>query len=154
MKPLLAIFLLALPVPADWSQWRGPKGNGNFDHETTWSHQWPAVGPKVLWTAKVHIGYSGIAVSEKRAYTLGNLEGDDLVQCLNATTGKLVWSKNYPQDLIPKYNPGGPNAPPVIEGKWLYTFSKQGLVSSWDKATGDLRWTCLLYTSPSPRDRG
>jgi outer membrane protein assembly factor BamB len=146
MKTLLVFLLLALPALATWSQWRGPKGNGNFDHETTWTHQWPATGPKVLWTAKVHMGYSGIVVSENRAYTLGNFAGDDLVQCFDATTGKPLWSKNYPQDLIPKYNPGGPNAPPVIHGKWLYTYSKQGLVSCWDKANGNLRWTTDLAT--------
>jgi outer membrane protein assembly factor BamB len=143
---ILALLLLALPTFADDSQWRGPQGNGNFDHETSWSHTWPATGPKVLWTAKVHLGYSAIAVSENRAYTLGNHEGDDLVQCLHATTGKPLWSKKYPQDLIPKYNPGGPNAPPVIDEKWLYTLSKQGLVACWDKATGDTRWTTNLAT--------
>jgi outer membrane protein assembly factor BamB len=138
---LLLLILSILPAAADWSQWRGPEGNGNFDHEKTWSHQWPESGPKVLWSVKVHTGYSGIAASEGLAYTLGNFEGDDLIQCLDSTSGKLIWSEKYPQDLIPKYNPGGPNAPPVIEGKWLYTFSKQGLVSSRDKLTGQARWT-------------
>lgn len=141
---IAALFLATLPLPANQSDWRGPHGNGNFDHESNWSHKWPESGPKVLWTAKVHLGYSAIAVSGNRAYTIGNFEGDDLVQCLNATTGKPLWSKTYPQDLIPKYNPGGPNAPPVIEGKWLYTFSKQGLVSCWDKSNGDLRWATDL----------
>ncbi|MEJ6581295.1 MAG: PQQ-binding-like beta-propeller repeat protein [Akkermansiaceae bacterium] len=141
---LLASTLSLFAAPPEWSVWRGPDGNGIYDHETTWSHDWPESGPGVLWTAKVHLGYSGSAVSEGKAYTLGNLEGDDLVQCLDATTGETIWSKNYPQDLIPKYNPGGPNSPPVVEGKWLYTFSKQGLASSWDKATGELRWTTDL----------
>lgn len=143
----LILFLLTIiPTCADWSQWRGPMGDGNFDHETTWSHQWPESGPEVLWSIKVHTGYSGVAVSEGHAYTLGNFEGDDLIQCLDVSSGKLIWSEKYPQDLIPKYNPGGPNAPPVIEGKWLYTFSKQGLVSSRDKGTGKARWTTNLAT--------
>jgi outer membrane protein assembly factor BamB len=144
---LFLLILSTLSAWSDWSQWRGPKGNGNFDHETHWSHKWPTSGPNTLWAAKVHTGYSGIAVSENRAYTLGNFEGDDLIQCLNVTTGQLIWSEKYPQDLIPKYNPGGPNAPPVIEDKWLYTFSKQGLVSSRDKATGKSRWTTNIATA-------
>ena len=57
------------------------------------------------------LAIQGIAVSEDRAYTLGNFEGDDLIQCLDVTTGQLIWSENYPQDLIPKYNPGGPQCP-------------------------------------------
>lgn len=151
MKALTILLLLVLPTLADWSRWRGPTGNGNFDHETTWSHHWPAAGPGILWSAKVHTGYSGIAVSDDRAYTLGNFEGDDLVQSLHAASGKPLWSKKYPQDLIPKYNPGGPNAPPVIEGNWLYTFSKQGLVTCWDKTNGDTRWTNdLASTAKAP----
>lgn len=150
---LILLMIGTLPAFADWSQWRGPGGDGNFDHETNWSHEWTETGPKVLWSAKVHTGYSGIAVSENRAYTLGNFEGDDLIQCLDTTSGKLIWSEKYPQDLIPKYNPGGPNAPPVIEGKWLYTFSKQGLVSSRDKVTGKAHWTtniAAIAKAPMP----
>ena len=141
---LLVLTLSPFAAPPEWSVWRGPSGNGIYDHESSWSHDWPERGPRILWTTQVHLGYAGIAVSEGKAYTLGNLDGDDLVQCLDAATGKVIWSKNYPQDLIPKYNPGGPNSPPVIEGKWLYTFSKQGLASCWDKATGALRWTTDL----------
>ncbi|HAE19834.1 MAG TPA: hypothetical protein DCG41_11505, partial [Verrucomicrobiales bacterium] len=61
---LFLLILSTLSAWSDWSQWRGPKGNGNFDHEIHWSHKWPVSGPKKLWSTKVHIGYSGIAVSE------------------------------------------------------------------------------------------
>ncbi|MGJ8694890.1 MAG: PQQ-binding-like beta-propeller repeat protein [Verrucomicrobiaceae bacterium] len=135
--------LLIIPIFAEtpeWSVWRGPLRNGNYDHETRWSIK----EPKKLWEAKVHLGYSGCAVSEGRVYTLGNAEGEDLIQSLDLETGKEIWTEKYPQDLVPKYNPGGPNAPPVIEGKWLYVFSKQGLVSCLDKATGKARWTTDL----------
>ena len=139
---LLLLFCLPLPLSAapEWSVWRGPEGDGCYDHETTWSHEWPKLGPKVLWRVPVHIGYSGIAVSEGRAYTVGNLDGEDLIQCLDAETGESIWKVRYPQHLVPKYNPGGPNASPVIEGRWLYLFSKQGLVSCLDKVTGETRW--------------
>lgn len=144
----LALLLIcsSLSAAPEWSHWRGPQGDGHYDHETTWSHDWPASGPKQLWRAPVHLGYSGIAVSEKRAYTVGNSEGEDLIQALDTTTGTPIWTKRYPQDLVPKYNPGGPNAPPAIEGEWLYILSKQGLVSCLNKATGEPRWRTDLAT--------
>ncbi|MDE0827181.1 MAG: PQQ-binding-like beta-propeller repeat protein [Akkermansiaceae bacterium] len=142
----LLFSLASISAAPDWSVWRGPQGNGHYDHESTWSHDWPATGPKQLWQAPVHLGYSGIAISENRAYTVGNSEGEDIIQCLDVTTGKPVWTKGYPQELIPKYNPGGPNAPPAIEGKWLYILSKQGLVSCLDKSTGESRWRTDLTT--------
>ena len=55
-------------------------------------------------------------------------------------TGKERWRYNYPQDPVPKYNPGGPNSTPVLAGKWLYAFSKQGSVFCLSAASGELRW--------------
>jgi hypothetical protein len=43
---------------------------------------------------------------------------------------------------------GGPNAPPAIEGKWLYILSKQGLVSCLDKSTGEPRGRPDLAQAP------
>ncbi len=75
-----------------------------------------------------------------RAYTVGNIEGEDIISCLDAESGETVWKTGYPQELIPVYNPGGPNAPPAIDGKWLYILSKQGLLSCFDKVDGSVRW--------------
>ena len=102
---LLKVLLLLpglLSAAPEWSVWRGPASEGNYDHETTWKHDWLPTGAKTLWQTKVHTGYSGIAVSEGRAYTMGNSEGEDLIQCLNIDTGKIIWNEKYPQDLVPK----------------------------------------------------
>ncbi len=132
--------LLVVPGAADESKWRGPLGTGAYPDETSWSFEWPAEGPKELWRVEVGLGYSGIAVSDGRAYTVGNIKGEDIIFCLNANTGEVVWKTGYPQELVPVYNPGGPNAPPAIDGQWLYILSKQGLLSSFDKTDGTLRW--------------
>lgn len=151
--PFLLLALLALPLAAapDWSFWRGPARDGHHDQETTWRHDWPAAGPKVLWQAAVHLGYATFAISGDHAYTVGNEDGEDLIQCLDVRTGTPVWTARYPQDLVPTYNPGGPNATPAVDGAWLYVFSKQGLVSCLDKATGEPRWrTDLAATAAAP----
>jgi outer membrane protein assembly factor BamB len=125
---------------ADQTRWRGPEGTGVYPDETSWSSDWPAGGPEKLWEVDVGIGYSGIAVSDGRAYTVGNTRGEDIIFCLDATDGAEVWKTGYPQELVPKYNPGGPNAPPAIDGAWLYILSKQGLLSCFEKTDGSLRW--------------
>ncbi len=140
-RPLsLLFFLLASTAGADETKWRGPLGSGVYPDETHWSDEWPPEGPKQLWKVDVGLGYSGIAVSEGRAYTVGNLKGEDVIFCLNADTGETIWKTGYPQELVPVYNPGGPNAPPALDGKWLYILSKQGLLSCFDKADATLRW--------------
>lgn len=133
---LLPVLLFASVGTADETRWRGPLGTGVYPEETTWTDEWPADGPEQLWTVEVGLGYSGIAVSEGRAYTVGNLKGEDLIFCLDADTGEILWKSGYPQELVPIYNPGGPNAPPAIDGEWLYVLSKQGLLSCFNKKIG------------------
>ena len=74
LKVLLPLPGLLYPAP-EWIVWRGPANEGNYDHETTWKHDWLPAGPKTLRQTKVHTGYSGIAVIEGRAYTIGSSEG-------------------------------------------------------------------------------
>src|SRR5688500_7825198 len=64
---------------ADWPQWRGPRRDG-VSRETGW--QWPDAGPRRLWSAQVGEGYSTVAVSRGRLYTMGNRNGQDIVSCL------------------------------------------------------------------------
>jgi outer membrane protein assembly factor BamB len=141
----------ALAQPAEWSQWRGPAHDGVFPEDATWRTDWQQRPPKTLWRVEVGIGYSGLAISQGRAYTVGNIDGKDTVYCLDAATGETIWTKSYSQDLVAIYNPGGPNAPPVIDGDWLYIFSKEGLVSCFAKADGALRWQTDLIQRASAK---
>ena len=87
---------LPTAAPAeDWPQWRGPKRNGQST-ETGWRAQWPAGGPKKLWDAFVGVGYSSVAVSQGRLFTMGNVQEKDFIYCLDAETGKPVWNFGYP----------------------------------------------------------
>ena len=70
-------------------------------------------------------------VDGEHVYILGS-EGD--FRCLKTKDGELVWKKNLKTEF-------GVEAP-------LWGFSSHPLVD------GNLIYTCLLYTSPSPRDRG
>src|SRR3954464_2417371 len=79
---------------ADWPQWRGPQRNG-ISQEKGWLSQWPGSGPKRLWTADVGTGHSSCAVVGGRVYTMGNVNNQDVVWCLDAATGKVVWSYKY-----------------------------------------------------------
>ena len=96
MKFFTAIAALALIVtttPAnaiDWYRWRGPDLNG-ISKETGWLAKWPAEGPKKLWEASVGIGYSSFAVAKGKLYTMGNVQENDIVFCLDAETGDVHW---------------------------------------------------------------
>ena len=59
--------LLPAAQGADWPQFRGPNRD-NISRETGLLRQWPANGPKVLWTVPVAQGYAGAAIVAGRVY--------------------------------------------------------------------------------------
>jgi outer membrane protein assembly factor BamB len=124
---------------ADWPNWRGPNYNG-ISSETGWASTWPQEGPKVLWKRSIGTGFTSIAVSNGRAYVMGNIDDNDILYCLDAETGKEIWKKSYPCPLFKKNHEGGPCATPTVEGDAIYTFSKNGDAIRFKAATGEMVW--------------
>ena len=127
----------ALPAAgADWPQWRGPARNG-ISAEKGWRSQWPASGPRRLWSLQVGQGFSSVAVKGGRVYTMGNDGSRDVVTCANAATGKVVWQYRYPCGAG---DYAGPRATPTIHEGRVYTFSREGLALCLDAASGKVLW--------------
>ncbi len=103
----------------DWPMWRGPMGNG-ISTETDWTSDWPAEGPKKLWSRDVvGIGFSSCAVVGDFLYTLGHDPNtpekekageltDDHVLCMDAETGRRIWEYRYACKQVADLNEGGP----------------------------------------------
>ncbi|MGV3771367.1 MAG: PQQ-binding-like beta-propeller repeat protein [Verrucomicrobiales bacterium] len=123
----------------DWPRWRGPALNG-ISTETEWTHQWPNETPKQLWKAKVGIGFSSMALSKGKVYTMGNKDEIDTVYCLDAETGKEVWKQSYPCPLDATYYEGGPGSTPTVDGDKVYTLSKRGHLYCFQAADGKIIW--------------
>ncbi len=116
---------------ADWPNYRGPNHDG-ITSETNWSANWPTSGPKQLWKKSIGIGFSSMTISNGRVYTMGNTgkKGDrkehDIVFCLDANTGREIWTHIYPCPLQPKSYEGGTLSTPTVDGDVVYTISKMG----------------------------
>ena len=79
--------------PGEWPQWRGPNADG-VSTETGLLREWPADGPVVLWQVdSVGVGYSSLAVSGGRIFTLGDLNGIEHILCLDAKDGSVIWQR-------------------------------------------------------------
>src|SRR5437762_5685804 len=79
---------------ADWPQWRGP----NRDAKVT-DFKAPAAWPKELtkkWSVEVGIGDSTPALVGDKVYALARQGDDEVVTCLDAATGKILWQQKYP----------------------------------------------------------
>ena len=134
---LLALFP-TLGFGKDWPQWRGP--NRNSITPEIISTAWPAQGPTILWRAAIGTGFSSIAVSKDRAYTMGNTNAQDAIWCFDALTGKELWRHSYPSPLGPQWYEGGPGATPTVADGHVFTMSKWGDVFCLDAKLGTVLW--------------
>ena len=109
-----------------------------------WKHENPCrytisypAGPRA--TPTVHQG---------KVYCLGAM--GDLV-CLDAESGKVLWSKNFVRDYQTEINPWGMAAAPLVEGEKLIALvggKKGGGVVAWNKDTGVELWRSLEFPDP------
>ncbi len=123
----------------DWPQWRGPNRDG-ISNETQWSSMWPADGPKQLWKTSVGTGYSSVAVSNGRVYTMGNRDKTDTIYCLDANTGTEIWNHSYPCVADGAGHPG-PASTPTVEGEFVYILSREGDLFCLDANSGKPIWS-------------
>lgn len=134
----LALLAVSVAPAGDWPQWRGPTRDG-ISTEANWRTDWPEDGPKRLWRRSVGRGYSSVAVSGGRVYTMGNADGKDTVYCLDAATGEVIWKHEYPSPS-PKAH-AGPRATPAVSDGKVYTFSRSGDVYCLRADTGEVVWS-------------
>jgi len=149
VEPILnALIPLADSASLDWPNWRGPQKNG-ISRETDWSTQWTSAGPAVLWEKQVGMGFSSVAISQGRAFTMGNTgrkddkktqPHKDVIYCFDAKTGKEIWKHIYASDLKPNGYEGGTSATPTVANGRVYTLSKHGQAFCLDAASGNVIW--------------
>jgi outer membrane protein assembly factor BamB len=110
----------------DWPQWRGVNRDG-IGKAPGLSLDWNAKPPKVLWQAPCGNGYSSIAVTQDRVFTLDWKDGQERVLCLDANTGAERWAFGWPGDYsVLRSHPNGPRSTPTyFEGK-LYLMGTLG----------------------------
>lgn len=120
---------------ANWSQYRGPGQNGIVSGSAA------SVGsPKKLWEKEVGTGVSQVVISDGRAYTMGNTGDEDVVYCLDAKTGKELWTFKYDCKKDPRQFEGGPAATPTVAGGKVFTLSHEGDLYALDAASGRPVW--------------
>lgn len=137
--PLLLCLPLA-PLPAaDWPHYRGPAYNGTST-EKTWRKGWSGNAPRVLWQRETGIGASSFTVWGDRVFTMGNINNQDVVVCLETETGKEVWSHKHPCTFEERMFEGGTAATPTLDGERVYALSHDGVLVCLRQDTGELVW--------------
>src|SRR6185295_13469307 len=104
---------------ADWPQWRGANRDG-ISQETGLLKQWPENGPPLVWKAKgAGGGYSSLAVSNGRIYTLGLRGSREYVVAFDVASGKEVWATAH-GGAFRNDRGDGPRGTPTVDGDRVY----------------------------------
>jgi outer membrane protein assembly factor BamB len=125
----------------DWSRFLGPHGNGISD-ETGLLRSWPEKGPQEIWRVPIGIGYSGIAISNGRIYTMEGRNDSEYLVCLNAENGQEI-RRTEAGPLFKEQLSGvgdGPRSTPTVDGDVVYALSGNGHLLAAATQNGATIW--------------
>ncbi|HEY5912810.1 MAG TPA: PQQ-binding-like beta-propeller repeat protein [Verrucomicrobiae bacterium] len=125
--------LVCLASANDWPQWRGPERDG-ISTETGLLKTWPADGPSLAWKATgLGLGYSGVAVSAGKIYTLGDLKDANYLFVCDEQSGKQLWSAKIGEAGAPGWGGfAGPRCTPTVDGNRVYVVGQFGDIACFD----------------------
>jgi outer membrane protein assembly factor BamB len=136
--------LLLSAAGGDWPQFLGPDRNG-VSAETGLLQSWPKEGPPVVWQHDVGEGFSGPVVAGDALVLLHRVGGNEVVECLEAATGKERWKFAYPTNYRDGFGKGnGPRSTPLIAGDRVFTLGAEGRLHCLKLDNGDKVWEHAL----------
>lgn len=151
LVPLLALAIsVQIASSKDWPNWHGPNRDG-VSTETGWN---PKKLDNIKWRAQVGIGFASVSVSDGKLFTLGHngsrgSRGEETVYCLDARTGKEIWSDRYKAQLLPNLHEGGPSSTPTVHNGFVYTLSKDGRLICYRSSNGERHWETNILKASS-----
>ena len=139
----LVLAVAGFGVAEDWPQWRGKNRDG-VSVETGFLQSWPEGGPPLIWKVDgIGNGFSSVAVSKGRIYTMGAVGGKEYVFALDESTGSQIWGE--PNGGLYRNNRGdGPRGTPTVDGDRLYALGGRGDFSCREAKTGQVVWAVNL----------
>ena len=128
---------------ANWPQWQG-KNRDAVSTETGLLQDWPEGGPKQVWRFEdCGLGYSGPAIVGDQLFILGARNGEEQLICLQASTGKELWSTSIGSELKNDWG-DGPRSTPTVDGSLVYALGGQGNLICCNVEDGQIVWSKSL----------
>ncbi len=141
MVPFILMLIFSADLYSqDWTQFRGSR----HDSKVT-GFKAPASWPAELsqqWKDTVGTGDASPVLVGKKIYLHTRQGGDEVILCLDASTGKELWKESYPSATStgPSASHPGPRSTPAVANGKIVTFGITGVLSCLDAATGKVVW--------------
>ncbi len=127
---------------ADWPQWRGPNRDGAMPAASE-PKAWPAQLNR-KWKIQTGIGHSSPILAAGAIYLFSRQQGNETLEKIDPKQGKVLWTQQYPapyqMNSAAQSHGEGPKSTPLFHQGRVYTFGIGGILSSWDAASGALKW--------------
>jgi outer membrane protein assembly factor BamB len=131
---------LATARGGDWPQFLGPTRN-SISTEMGLVSSWSKDGPPLVWQRETGAGFSGPAVAGENLILFHRVGDEEVVECLEASTGKSRWKFSYPTHYIDQFGfDPGPRSTPLIAGGKVYTLGAEGAFHCLDLDSGKKIW--------------
>jgi len=143
---LSVVFLLAVPLAADWPQFRGPNGSGVAKARHLPVQFGPAAN--VVWKTDLPPGHSSPVLAGERIFLTAAEDekladagrgkiadagsGNLLTICIDRRTGAILWRRQAPRPRRERFQPANSAASPspATDGRNVYVFfGDYGLVA-------------------------
>lgn len=131
---------------AEWPKWLGPDGTGISTDKIV--DQWPADGPRKIWSKKVGLGFASLVGLNGRVYFFAMQGTDDVLTAMDAESGSVLWAQSYtvthkadgPQAQNKQNGLPLPEASPTIDGDRIFTYGGGGDLVCRNIADGAQVW--------------
>lgn len=145
----MAIPAICCAVPtvrADWPNFRGPKHDGislETGLRTVWKEPIPLVWEHILGSA-----YSSFACVKDKIYTCGTQDGQQVLTCMGAQTGRIIWQTPIERAYKDSMGDGTRATPTVHDGR-VYILGAHGRLLCCDAADGKELWSRQFHHPPT-----
>lgn len=125
----------------DWPQWGGPRRD-NVWRETGIVERFDSKELQPAWRTPIWPGYAGPAVAGGRVYVTDRTRerNTERVLCLDARTGEILWTHEYPCVYRGVDYDCGPRCTPLIHEGKVYTLGTMGNLFCLNVQNGAVIW--------------
>ncbi len=147
---VLVLFAAATISAQDWPQWRGMNRDGKVTGFKA-PETWPS-GLTQKWIVNVGSGDATPALKDDKIYVFTRQGADEVMQCLDARNGKVIWLDKYAAQAVtgPAASHPGPRSTPVVSDGKVITLGVGGVLSCLDENTGKIIWRYEAFSGSVP----
>jgi len=136
---LVLILLAPLAAAQDWPHWRGPNFDGK-SAEKGFEPKWDQTPPK-LWEQALGSAFSGLTCVGGKVYTCGTANKQQVLFCLNADTGAILWQTPIEEEYKEGQGGDGTRATPTFDDGRIFILGALGRLVCCDADRGAEIWS-------------